>query len=122
MIQKRKTITGPSPSEFNARITLEYQSRVSDGGGGFTDTWVAASDQGDPANPSIAAIVNEFQSDETVIAMQFSPQKIIKIQIRFRTDVKSNWRVKYKGRYYNILGDPIDVENNRRWLFFRMKG
>lgn len=118
-MQKRTII---SPSEFNARITLEYQTKIPDGGGGSTGTWVAAANQGDPANPSIAAVVNEFQSDETVIAMQFSTQKIIKVTIRFRADVKSNWRVKYKGGYYNVLGDPIDVNNDRRFLFFRMKG
>lgn len=119
---KSKPITGPSPSEFNARIALEYQTKIPDGGGGFTSSWVAAANQGDPANPSIAAIVNEFQSDETVIAMQFSPQKIIKVTIRYRSDLKSDWRVKFKGKYYNMVGDPIDVDNRLRWLFFRMKG
>lgn len=119
---KSKPITGPSPSEFNARITLEYQTKVNDGGGGSINTWVAAANQGDPANPSIAAIVNEFQSDETVIAMQFSAVKIIKVEIRYRTDVKSDWRVKYKGKYHNIMMEPIDVKNQHRILFFRMKG
>ena len=119
---KSKPITGPSPSEFNARITLEYPSKVPDGGGGSTVTWVAASNQGDPAKPSIGAIVNEFQSDETVIAMQFQALKVIKVTIRYRTDLKPDWRIKYKGDIYNILGKPIDVGNYHRFLFFRMKG
>ena len=113
-VLKSKPITGPSPSEFNARITLEYQTKIPDGGGGFTLTWVAAA--------TVWAIANEFQSDETVIAMQFSPVKVIKVTIRYRTDLKSDWRVKYKGAYYNILGNPIDVDNRHRWLFFRIKG
>jgi len=121
-LKKRKTITGPSPSEFNARITLEYQSKVPDGGGGSLVTWVAAANQGDPANPSIWAIVNEFQSDETVIAMQFAAPKVIKVTIRHRSDLKPDWRIKYKGDIYNIIGKPIDVDNRHRWLFFRMKG
>ena len=119
---KSKPITGPSPSAFNARITLEYQLKTPDGGGGSTVTWVAASNQGDPAKPSIGAIVNEFQSDETVIAMQFQALKVIKVTIRYRTDLKPDWRIKYKGDIYNILGKPIDVGNYHRFLFFRMKG
>ena len=119
---KSKPITGPSPSEFNARITLERPAKVPDGGGGFTSTFVALPNQGDPDNPSIAAKVNMFQSDETVIGMQFSALQVGKVEIRFRTDLKSDCRIKFQGKYYNMVGNPIDVDNRHRWLFFRMKG
>jgi len=119
---KPKSITGPSPSEFNARITLEHKVPVPDGGGGFLVTWVAMPNQGDPANPSIAAKVNMFQSDETVIGMQFSALQVGKVEIRYRTDLKSDCRVKFQGKYYNLVGNPIDVDNRHRISFFRIKG
>jgi len=84
-LKKQRTITGPSPSEFNARLTLEYPSKVPDGGGGFTSTWVVAA--------TIDAIVDEFQSEEMAIAMQSTALTVIKVKIRWRTDLKSNWRV-----------------------------
>ena len=111
---KPKPITGPSPSEFNCRITLEYPSKVPDGGGGFTSTWVVAA--------TIDAIVDEFQSEEMAIAMQSTALTVMKVKIRWRTDLKSNWRVGYKGKYYNMMGNPVDIGGFHRWLFFRIRG
>jgi len=114
MNKKPNAITGPSPSEFNARITLEYQSKVPDGANGSIVTWVVAA--------TIWAIVDEFQSEEMVIAMQSTPKTVLKVKIRYRADLKSDWRVSYKGNYYNIMGRPVDIGGYHRWLFFRMKG
>jgi len=114
MNKKPNAITGPSPSEFNSRITLERPERVPDGGGGFTATWVEVA--------TIWAIVDEFQSEEMVIAMQSTPKTILKVKIRYRSDLKSDWRVSYKGNYYNVMGRPVDIGGHHRWLFFRMKG
>jgi len=111
---KPKPISGPSPSEFNARLTLEYPSKVPDGGGGFTATWVLAA--------TISAIVDEFQSEEMAIAMQTTALTVYKVKIRWRNDIKSNWRIGYKGKYYNIMGSPVDIGGFHRFIFFRMKG
>jgi len=111
---KSRPITGPSPSEFNARITLERPEKVPDGGGGFTATWVLVA--------TVSAVADEFQSEEMAIAMQSTALMTVKVKIRHRTDLKSDWRIGYKGRYYNIMGGAVDIGGNRRWLFFRMRG
>jgi len=111
---KPKPISGPSPSEFNARITLERPEKIPDGGGGFTSTWVVVA--------TVSAIVDEFQSEEMAIAMQTTALTVIKMKIRWRTDLKSNYRVGYKGKYYNMMGNPVDIGGFHRWLFFRVKG
>ena len=98
---KSKPITGNSPSEFNARITLEYPVQVPDGGGGITKTWSIAA--------TVWAIINDFQSDDR------------KIRIRYRTDIKSNWRIGYAGKYSNIIGTPTNPDKRRRWLDIRAK-
>ena len=71
---------------------------------------------------TIAAIADEFQSEEMAIAMQTTALTVIKMKIRWRSDLKSNWRVGYKGRFFNLMGNPVDIGGNRRFLFFRMKG
>ena len=111
---KPKPITGPSPSEFNARITLERPEKVPDGGGGFTSTWVLVA--------TVWAIVNSYQSDEMTIAMQSTGLTIRKMRIRYRTDLKSNWRIGYRGKYLNLVGDPVDVNESHRWLDLKVKG
>lgn len=111
---KPKPITGPSPSEFNARITLERPEKTPDGAGGPITTWVVVA--------TVSAIADEFQSEELAIAMQSTPLTIIKMKIRYRTDLKSNWRINYKGKYYNVMGLPVDIGGFHRWLFFRVRG
>jgi SPP1 family predicted phage head-tail adaptor len=113
-LKKKRIITGPSPSEFNARITLEYPSKVPDGAGGYTATWVIAG--------TVWAIVNSYQSDEMTVAMQTTGITIRKIRIRYRPDLKNNWRIGYMGKYLNLVGDPIDVNESHRWLDLRVKG
>ena len=113
-VLKPKPITGNSPSEFNARITLEYPSKIPDGAGGGTSTWVQA---GDP----VWAIISDFQSDEMVLAMQSTGVLIHKVRIRYRTDVKSTWRIGYAGKYWSLIGPPVDVAKSRRFLDLRAK-
>jgi len=111
---KSKHITGPSPSEFNARITFGYFAKGPDGGGGFATTRVTID--------TISAISDEFQSEEMAIAMQMTPLTTIKMKVRWRSDLKSDCWILYKGKYYNIMGSPVDIGGNRRFLFFRMRG
>ena len=110
---KSKPITGNSPSDFNARITLEYLSKVPDGLAGETSTWVVVD--------TVWAIVNDFQSDEMVLAMQTTGVLIHKIRIRYRPDVKSSWRIGLAGKYCNIIGPPTNPDKRRRWLDIKCK-
>lgn len=108
-----KPITGNSPSDFNARITLEYPSTVNNGMGGDAITWIVAA--------TVWAIVNDFQSDEMVLAMQTTGVLIHKIRIRYRPDVKTSWRIGLSGKYCNIIGPPTNPDKRRRWLDIKAK-
>jgi len=110
---KPKRIMVSSPSEFNATITLERPSTVPDGMGGETQTWVVQA--------TVRAIVNDFQSDEMVLAMQSTGVSIRKIRVWYRTDIKNSWRIGYAGKYWQIIGLPSDLNQQHRFLDFRVK-
>lgn len=89
------------------RITLQQPSRVSDGGGGVTVTWV------DVATPW--AKKTTHRSDEAVQAMAQTGTATHNFRIRYRSDVRASWRIKEGDRYMAIIGPPVEVER-RRWL------
>ena len=101
------TFTGPSPSELNRRIELQAPTRVADGGGGFTSTYVAVA--------TVWAKITTLRTEEAILAMQSTGTAVHNILIRYRTDVKSSYRIKYGDKYYNILGPPIDVKKQHRF-------
>ena len=98
---------------LNRQITLQYPTKVSDGMGGFTQAWVDAA--------TVWAKISTLRSDEALIAMQTTGTAIHNVIIRYRTDVKSSWRIKYGNRYWNIIGPPIDVNQEHRYLDIKAK-
>ena len=107
------TVAGIGPHELKNRVTLEYPSKVPDGGGGFTSSWVVAA--------TVWAKITTLRSDEAIIAMQTTGTVIHNIVIRFRTDIKSSWRIGYAGKFYNIIGPPIDLNKAHRYLDIKAK-
>ena len=107
------TLGGLGPHELSKRITLERPEKVPDGGGGFTSTWVVAA--------TVWAKITTQRSDEAIIAMQSTGTAVHNIVIRFRTDVKSSWRIGYSGKYYNIIGPPIDLNKAHRFMDIKAK-
>ena len=107
------TVGGLGPHELSRRITLERPEKVPDGGGGFTSSWVVAA--------TVWAKITTLRSDEAIIAMQTTGTVIHNIVIRYRTDVKTNWRIGYAGKFYNIIGPPIDLNKAHRYLDVKCK-
>lgn len=97
----------------DTRIKLQYKTRVSDGGGGFTETWVDAPTGF--ADGKIPAKKTTHRSDEAVQAMAQTGTATHNFRIRYRSDVRASWRIKEGDRYMAIIGPPIEVER-RRWL------
>ena len=93
-----------SPTELNKRITLQYQTKVPTGMGTFTVTWVDA--------------VTVWAKSWTVSSTESSGDmtRTQKFKIRYRTVLKPYWRVKYKDRYFAILGIDPDEEDNVLYL------
>ena len=98
---------------YNRQIELQAPMKTPDGMGGFAVIWVAVA--------TVWAKISTLRSDEALIAMQTTGTAIHNIVIRYRTDVKSSWRIKYGNRYFNIIGPPIDVYQEHRQLDIKCK-
>jgi len=103
----------PRTGEMDKQIILQYKIRVSDGMGGWVDSYVNAA--------TVWAKMRTLKSDEAIQAMSTTGIAIHNITIRYRTDVRANWRVKYGSRYFAIIGPPIDVNFKHEFLELKCK-
>lgn len=106
-------IITPSIGDLDRQIILQYKTRVTDGMGGFTDTYVTAA--------TVWAKITTLRSDEAVQAMATTATVVHNITIRYRTDVRSGWRVKYGSRYFAIIGPPIDLNMQHKFIELKCK-
>ena len=81
--------------ELNKRIVLQYQTKVADGGGGFTVSWVEAC--------TVFAAIWPTSANEMIAANALSMVVTHRIRIRWRGAVKASWRIKFGEKYYNIV-------------------
>jgi SPP1 family predicted phage head-tail adaptor len=99
--------------DLRHRITVEAQTKVSDGGGNPITTWIAL-----PQLTNIAAAKWPLKSEE-----QFSGGRTVsiasyRIRIRYCRVFKSSWRIKdlFTGTYFSIVGAPVDLGDNHQFL------
>lgn len=90
------------PQQLNKRIELQRKTSVTDGMGGFTDTWNTYA--------SVWAKKTTHRSDEAVQSMQMTGTAIHNYRIRYRSDILSSDRVKDGTTYMAIIGPPIEVD------------
>ena len=98
--------------ELNKRITLMYQTKVPDGMGGFTNSWVTAAE--------IFGAIWPISAKETITAAQPTMTVTHRIRIRYRANIRSSWRIKHGSRYYNIVS-IINPNMDRKWLDILVK-
>ena len=84
-----------SIGSLNKIITLQYQTRVADGYGGFQITWNDAA--------TIFAAIWPVSASEQIQAN--APTMVVshRIRIRYRRDIRASWRIKYGEKYYGIV-------------------
>lgn len=75
---------------FKHRVTIQNPSRVSDGQGGFTETF--------PDGDTVWASVEQKKAWEKFQAQQTQTPVIWAVTMRYRTDVTSASRLKYGSR------------------------
>ena len=81
---------------LNKRINLECETRVSDGMGGTINSWKEmASDVSAAIWPTSAK--EQIQQSGAVMTISH------RIRIRYRSDIRASWRLKHKGRYFDIV-------------------
>jgi len=81
---------------LNKRITIEAPPRASDGMGGFDNTWSEIADD-------VAAAIWPVSANEQIKAMGAVMTMTHRIRIRYRSDIRSSWRLKYKNDYFDIV-------------------
>jgi len=97
--------------EMKRRITLQYPTKVSDGMGSFTVSWVDAA--------TVWAKAWSVSSNEAVIDMMTSMIRIQKFCIRYRSVLPPSWRIKYGTRYFNITS--IDPDEKNEFIYLTVK-
>lgn len=104
--------------DLSHRITVEAQTKVSDGGGSFTTVWIAL-----PQLTNIACAKWSLKSAEAYEGGRVIAVADYKIRIRYRRIFKAAWRIKdlFTGRYMSIVSTPIDVGNSHQYLEFLAK-
>lgn len=88
------------PGDLTKRVTLQYERRLADGMGGWVTSWADAAHIWAAIWPVSAS--EQVQDAQTVMTISH------RIRIRYRSDVRSSWKIKYGDRYFTIVGliDP----------------
>ena len=83
-----------SIGELNKRLTIQVQTKVSDGLGGSTETWV---DQ-----DTVWGSVNPLRGQEKLVAEQTQSKVTHRVKIHFRSVFSGSWRFKFGQRFFNV--------------------
>lgn len=93
--------------DLRHRLELEKLSRVSDGAGGYTESWASVA--------SIWAAIAAKSGRETVIAERLSSHVTYDIIIRYRSDVTAEMRFRDGAKLYYIVAF-FDMDGHEAWL------
>lgn len=88
------------------RLVLEQAQRVSDGAGGFTETWIAAA--------TVWAAIRPSQGGEGVDSGRLAGRVSHTISLRYRAGVTPAMRFRQGARVFHILAVIDDKERKRR--------
>ncbi|WP_169331897.1 phage head closure protein [Zavarzinella formosa] len=83
-----------APGKMDKRVAIQSVTRVSDGQGGFTDSWAT--------DATVWANVNPTKGWEKFQAQQTQTPVTHKITIRYRSGITTKQRVLFGSRVFNI--------------------
>jgi SPP1 family predicted phage head-tail adaptor len=98
---------GLTVSELNKKIVIQKPVSVSDGMGGFTETWQEVS--------TVWAAIWPISASETIKTMQVGMNITHRIRIRYIESLRASYRILWQGRYFNITS-IINPNTENRWL------
>jgi len=102
--------------QYNKRIGLEAETKVSDGQGGWPKVWVSVL----PANTTISAAIRPISATEILRAGQNSSIATHRINIRYRSVLKPAWRITFGNQKFNIVSIR-DIEMRHREIEILVK-
>lgn len=88
-----------TPSKMKERITFQSFTRISDGGGGWTETWSNIA-----THPTVWAQLVAKAGKEAMVADRLVATAVTLFHIRNRDDLDETMRILWRGRAYNIRG------------------
>lgn len=95
------------PGTMKHRVTLQSISRVSDGQGGYTESWTDVAD--------LWASIEPVKGYEKYQAMQVQTPVSHKMVIRYRSGVTTKNRILYGSRVFDIK-EVLNVNEDGRFL------
>ena len=96
-----------SIGKLNRRVSIQEETRVADGAGGFTRTWATIATVWGKLTPK--------SGSEALIALQQTNTQLFSLKIRYRTGITTAKRVLISGEAYNIR-NSFNVDQKRRYL------
>lgn len=102
-------ITQARIGDLRHRITFQTLSLVTDGQGGYTETWADL--------VTVWAFVKPMTMNERIFAQKLEPLITHKVVIRYRTDVTSEMRFTYDSRTFQIKA-PFTPDERKAYLEF----
>ncbi len=97
----------PEIGDLNRRIVLQQPVETEDGGGGKTVAWQDVAE--------VWAQVEPISSQERLFAGQTMAEVTHRVRLRFRSDVRSSWRIRDGEDHYS-LNSVLDLAGARRFL------
>ena len=97
--------------ELNRRVTIEYQTRVGDGMGGYVTSFSTLT--------TVWAKSYSVSSTELSADLKVNMVRIQKFVIRYLSVFRPDWRIKYGDRYFAITG--IDPDSKNEYIYLTCK-
>lgn len=102
-----KGCTKYAPARMDKRVTVQNAVRVSDGQGGYNETW--------PDGAAIWAWLEPVKGYEKYMAMQTQTPVTHKIVTRYRADISTASRIRYGTRVFWVQ-EVIDPGEAKQFL------
>lgn len=97
------------------RLQCEAITRVSDGLGGYTNSYSTVC--------TVWGSVWGIKGDTQLEGGRATAAITHRIRVRYRRIFKTTWRIKdlFSGKYFTIVTAPIDLGDEHKWLEFSAK-
>lgn len=101
-------MTTIAAGQMNQRLTLQRRADGADSIGQPNGEWITVA--------TVWGRTRPMRSRERLAADQVQNVSDVVFSIRWRADINATWRVVWRGKPHNVIGEPIDVDGARTVL------
>lgn len=99
--------TSISVGRLRYKVALQSAAGASDGAGGYTESWSTIA--------NLFADIRPTGGDEAYRQGKVQDKVTHRIYIRYRSDIKTSYRISYDSRIFNIQS-ILNLDERDRWL------